>query len=96
MKRGRHGSLTLPLRSHDTILWKGIMSIYNVLIANTSWNVGRGDKLNFWHDSWCGDDNLKSMFPITYLIAQNKNLLVCDASNNAGQCLIAVSRNLND
>lgn len=96
MKKNSEGRFIFPKRLHWISVWKGILSSYNDLIANTHWRVGWGNEINFWHDSWCEEGNLKSVFPSIYVIAQQKNMLVSEAFDRLGHCCIAVNRNLND
>jgi len=41
-------------------LWSSIKEEYNVIQENSIWLMGKGDKINFWNDSWCGQ-------PLAYL-----------------------------
>lgn len=86
----------LPSRPHGTSAWKNIMNMLEVLSGNVRWEVGREDKIKFWHDNWCGDVSLKIKFPNIFTITHNKDLLVADAFYSAGNCVVAVDRNLND
>lgn len=86
----------LPSRPHGTSTWKNIMNMFDVLKGNICWEVGRGNKIKFWYDIWCGDVSLKSRFPNIFAIARNKDLLVVDAFCSACNCVVAVDRNLKD
>jgi len=44
-------------------LWSSIKEEYNVIQENSIWLLGKGDKINFWNDSWCGQ-TLVSLFNI--------------------------------
>lgn len=96
MKKDNDGRFVFSKRPHGTSAWKDILANVNELIANIHLQVGRGTKINFWHDSWCEERNLKSVFPAIYAMAQQKNLLVSEAFDSSDHSCVAVSRNLND
>jgi hypothetical protein len=38
--------------------------------------IGNGSKVLFWHDVWCGEIPLKTLFPELFLIASGKDAWV--------------------
>ncbi|KAF7842625.1 hypothetical protein G2W53_004923 [Senna tora] len=39
-------------RSTCSNLWKGITRTWHLVQAHTSWNLGDGSQIGFWHDKW--------------------------------------------
>jgi hypothetical protein len=35
-------------------LWSGLKSYCSHILDNCTWQLGIGNKINFWLDSWCG------------------------------------------
>lgn len=70
--------------------------MFDILKDNIRWEVGRGNKINFWYDIWCGETALKNRFPNIFAIDHNKDILVADAFCVASNCVVALDRNLND
>ena len=35
-------------------IWSGIKGEYQVIMNNSNWLLGDGQKINFWSDNWCG------------------------------------------
>ena len=61
------GWCTRPIRgSHGCSLWKGIMAHWDLFQRYIGFEVGKGNKVRFWHDNWCGDGLLKDKFPILF------------------------------
>jgi hypothetical protein len=40
------------------------------------YEIGNGSKVLFWHDVWCGEIPLKTLFPELFLIASGKDAWV--------------------
>jgi hypothetical protein len=38
--------------------------------------AGRGDRVLFWHDIWCGGIPLKSLFPVLFSCSSNKTAFI--------------------
>ena len=65
---------TRPIRgSHGCSLWKGIMAIWDIFQSYIFFEVGKGNKVQFWHDKWCGDRPLKDMFPLLYECSRDRD-----------------------
>ncbi|RVW81724.1 LINE-1 retrotransposable element ORF2 protein [Vitis vinifera] len=49
-------------------------------------NVGKGNKIRFWTDMWCGDSALFQRFPHLYILVAHRNALVEDMwDQNVGE-----------
>ncbi|RVW71658.1 Translation factor GUF1-like, mitochondrial [Vitis vinifera] len=61
--------------------------------------VGKGTKVSFWTDHWCGNEELAQTFPQLFELAVQRNASVnemWDSSLGQGGWNIRLSRNLND
>lgn len=67
--------------------------MYDVMRDNTRLELGRGNKISFWHDIWCGELPLKLRFPNIFAIARIKDLMVCDAFCSEGQYVVCFLSN---
>ena len=68
---------TRPVRgSHGYSLWKGIMANWDVFQKYIVFEVGKGDKVRFWHDKWCGDHSLKDDFPHLFECSRDREALI--------------------
>lgn len=45
------------------VVSRGIMSTKGWFKKNISLNLGRGDKISFWFDSWADAKSLRELFP---------------------------------
>jgi len=58
--------------SHDSWWWRDIRKICgggckeNWFDGNIRWNIGIGNKINFWDDLWLGEIPLKDKYPRLY------------------------------
>lgn len=51
MKYDGNDRFIFPTRTHGTSAWKGILATYNEVMMNNYWNVGNGERVNFWNDT---------------------------------------------
>uniref|UniRef100_A0A2N9HQT2 Reverse transcriptase domain-containing protein n=1 Tax=Fagus sylvatica TaxID=28930 RepID=A0A2N9HQT2_FAGSY len=58
--------------SHGCGLWKGISGGWGTLLEQITFSAGRGDRIRFWLDKWCGDTPLKDLFPLLFLCSTNR------------------------
>lgn len=34
-------------------IWTGCKEVFSYLMEHSIWTIGKGDKINLWHDNWC-------------------------------------------
>ncbi|RVW88357.1 LINE-1 retrotransposable element ORF2 protein [Vitis vinifera] len=67
-------------------LWKEIIKEADWCWNNMILKVGKGTKIRFWKDTWCGDVELARRFPQLFNVAAQKSATVGDLwDQNAGQ-----------
>ncbi|RVW46009.1 LINE-1 reverse transcriptase-like [Vitis vinifera] len=79
--------------------WKEIMKEANWCWENIKFKVGKGTRIKFWLDQWCGDERLSHAFPLLYEMAVNKNATVnemWDHSSGPGGWNLRFHRDFND
>jgi hypothetical protein len=64
--------LKKPKGPHGCGLWKGIMSGWDFFFQHVKMVAGRGDRTLFWHNLWCGETPLKTLFPVLFSCSSNK------------------------
>jgi hypothetical protein len=62
-----------PKGTHGCGLWKGIMSGRDFIFQHVELVAGKGDRILFWHDIWCGETSLKTLFPVLFSCSSNKS-----------------------
>ncbi|KAH9673795.1 reverse transcriptase domain-containing protein [Citrus sinensis] len=62
----------------SSYLWKGISRIWEYVLQGTRWSIGKGNKVNFWHQSWVSEELLIANHTITQLPDELKNKCVAD------------------
>jgi hypothetical protein len=62
-----------PLGSYGVGLWKNIRRGWGSFAGHTTFEVGDGAKVSFWHDLWYGDKALKEAFSDLFPIACAKD-----------------------
>ena len=80
-------------------VWKDILKESYWCWDNIEFKVGKGTKVNFWTDQWCGNEALSQAFPQLFTLAAQRNASVnemWDSSLGLGGWNIRLSRNLND
>lgn len=60
----------VPNRAYGCGLWKAIVDGYESIRDAIMFKVGRGDKVHFWTNSWCGTSPLCEVFPEIYSVAR--------------------------
>jgi len=57
-------------------VWKGIRRGLDAFATHVRYEIGNGLKVLFWHDVWCREIPLKTLFPELFLIARSKDAWV--------------------
>ncbi|RVW18299.1 putative ribonuclease H protein [Vitis vinifera] len=79
--------------------WRDILKESSWCWDNIEFKVGKGTKVSFWTDHWCGNEELAQTFPQLFELAVQRNASVnemWDSSLGQGGWNIRLSRNLND
>uniref|UniRef100_A0A2N9HC19 Reverse transcriptase zinc-binding domain-containing protein n=1 Tax=Fagus sylvatica TaxID=28930 RepID=A0A2N9HC19_FAGSY len=72
---------------HGVSLWKHIRAGWDVFSQHTSYKVGDGSRIRFWHDIWCGDSPLRHQFPILFHLARAPESRVSDIYHFQGSTI---------
>ncbi|RVX14050.1 LINE-1 retrotransposable element ORF2 protein [Vitis vinifera] len=59
-------------------VWKEILKEAGWCWDKMGFKVGKGNKISFWTDVWCGDSALSQRFPHLYTLAANRNAKIED------------------
>uniref|UniRef100_A0A2N9EW14 Reverse transcriptase domain-containing protein n=1 Tax=Fagus sylvatica TaxID=28930 RepID=A0A2N9EW14_FAGSY len=70
--------------AHGCGLWKGILSGWDLFHQNVELVAGLGDRIRFWHDKWCGDAPLKTMFPVLFACSSSSDASLASCLTNSG------------
>jgi hypothetical protein len=46
--------------------------------------AGLGDRIRFWHDKWCGDAPLKTIFPVLFACSSSRDASLASCLTNSG------------
>ena len=80
------GWSSLKLRgSHGCGLWKGIMLGRDLFFQHIELVPGQGDRILFWHDSWCGMTPLKTLFPVLFSCSSDKSASLASLLSRSGE-----------
>ncbi|RVW22247.1 LINE-1 reverse transcriptase-like [Vitis vinifera] len=80
-------------------LWKEIMKEVDWCWESMDLKVGKGNRVLFWMDKWCGNEALSQSFPQLFTLAGHKNAKVCevwDSSLGQGGWNLSLARDFND
>ncbi|RVW40617.1 putative ribonuclease H protein [Vitis vinifera] len=80
-------------------VWKEILKEADWCWDNIEFKVGKGTKVRFWTDHWCGNAALSQTFPLLFELAAHRNATVnevWDPSFGQGSWNISFSRGFND
>ncbi|KAJ9691389.1 hypothetical protein PVL29_013542 [Vitis rotundifolia] len=80
-------------------VWKDIMKEANWCWESIKFKVGKGTRVMFWTDQWCGNAVLSQNFPQLFTLAVHRNATVnevWDSSLGQGGWNIRFSRDFND
>uniref|UniRef100_A0A2N9HXJ9 Reverse transcriptase domain-containing protein n=1 Tax=Fagus sylvatica TaxID=28930 RepID=A0A2N9HXJ9_FAGSY len=65
-------------------LWRAGWDVFS---QHTSYKVGDGSRIRFWHDIWCGDSPLRHQFPILFQLARAPESRVSDIYHFQGSTI---------
>jgi hypothetical protein len=74
-----------PRGSHGCGLWKGIMLGRDLFFQHIELVPGQGDRILFWHDSWCGMTPLKSLFLVLFSCSSDKSASLASLLSMSGE-----------
>ncbi|RVW65713.1 LINE-1 retrotransposable element ORF2 protein [Vitis vinifera] len=80
-------------------VWRDILKESSWCWDNIEFKVGKGTKVSFWTDHWCGNEVLSQAFPQLFALVAQRNASVnemWDSSLGQGGWNIRLSRNSND
>ncbi|RVW65604.1 putative ribonuclease H protein [Vitis vinifera] len=80
-------------------VWREILKESSWCWENIKFKVGKGTKVSFWTDHWCGNEVLSQAFPQLFTLAAHRSASVnemWDSSLGQGGWNIRLSRNSND
>ena len=80
-------------------VWREILKESSWCWENIEFKVGKGTKVSFWTDHWCGNEVLSQAFPQLFTLAVQRSASVnemWDSSLGQGGWNIRLSRNSND
>ena len=80
-------------------VWKEILKEANWCWDNIQFKVGKGTKIKFWTDHWCGNAALSQIFPQLFALAVHRNATVnevWDSNFGQGGWNLRFSRDFND
>ena len=59
-------------------VWKEIMKEENWCWESIEFKVGKGTRVMFWTDKWCGNEALSQIFPHLFTLAGHRNAKVSE------------------
>ena len=80
-------------------VWKEIMKEADWCWDNMNFKVGKGTKIRFWKDPWCGEVELAGRFPQLFNVAAQRSATVgelWDQNSDLGSWNLRFSRGFND
>ena len=80
-------------------LWKEIMKEANWCWESIEFKVGKGTRVLFWTDKWCGNEALSQTFPQLFTLAGHRNAKVSEvwySSLGQGGWNLSFARDFND
>ncbi|KAK1311507.1 putative ribonuclease H protein [Acorus calamus] len=72
---GRVATILPTISSKMTFIAKGWFGFGREFKRGLWWKLGRGDRIRFWKDRWCGDTPLWSKYPLLFHLAEEKEAL---------------------
>jgi hypothetical protein len=90
-----------PRGTHGCSLWKHVMMGWEVFASHFGHDVGMGDRVLFWHDSWCSDRPFKETFLVLFGCSLNQDdfvasVLVSRSPGSPREWNLSFGRSFND
>uniref|UniRef100_A0A2N9I4J4 Reverse transcriptase domain-containing protein n=1 Tax=Fagus sylvatica TaxID=28930 RepID=A0A2N9I4J4_FAGSY len=73
-----------PIGTHGCSLWKGIFAGWVFFNQQVELVAGLGTRIRFWHDKWCGEVPLKSMFPLLFACSTSRAASIDSCLSGSG------------
>ena len=73
----------IKVQPSDSPFWKGLMKVKDDFFVRGSFNIGNGESIRFWEDTWLGDKPLSCQYPSLYNIVHRKEVSVASVLRNA-------------
>lgn len=97
---GGGGQISLSLSgSYGASLWKHIRKGWDSFFEHIRFVLGKGQRIIFWHDKWCGGRILSPSFPLVFSLACCKGAMVAECLEPGSSSLVSnvqFSRSAND
>ena len=80
-------------------VWKEILKVAGWCWENLAFKVGKGNKIRFWTDVWCGDIALSQRFSHLFTLAAHRNATIeemWDQNFGEGGWNLRIIRDFND
>ena len=85
-KRNLGGGLRRQMGAFGVRVWKEILKESDWCWDNMAFNVGKGIRIRFWTNLWCGDVELSLRFPQLFVVAAQRNATMGEMwDQNSGQ-----------
>ncbi|KAG7944624.1 hypothetical protein I3843_15G111600 [Carya illinoinensis] len=65
-------------RSYGVCLWKYIRKGWNIFEKHIKFEVGVGDRIQFWFDEWCSEIPLNAVFPVVFSLVGNQQVAISE------------------
>ena len=98
----RRGWITnKPQGIHGCSLWKHVIMGWEVFASYFGHDVGMGNRVLFWHDSWCSNRPFKETFPVLFGCSLNQDdfvasVLVSRSPGSPREWNLSFGRSFND
>ncbi|KAJ9674776.1 hypothetical protein PVL29_023982 [Vitis rotundifolia] len=102
VKYGHEGSGWRTREARGTFgvgVWKEIMKEANWCWESIEFKVGKGTRVKFWTDQWCGNEAMSQTFPHLFTLAVHRNATVnevWDTNLGQGEWNLRFSSDFND